>query len=81
MPNIFELLFLSTEVWGYFGVTGTIVLCMLFSKAVKHSWFFLIALQVFMVAEYLTLGSDYFWHIVLLACGSLITLLIGNNKL
>jgi len=72
--DLFNQLFLSTGVWGYIGISLVIVASLLFAKAVKYSWIFLIPLQALMAVEYLTLGSSYFWHIILLVSGSIVTL-------
>lgn len=79
--DLFNQLFLSTGVWGYIGVLAIIVASLLFAKAVKHSYIFLIPLQVLMSIEYLTLGSSYFWHIILLVSGATVTLFAGTGKI
>ena len=78
--DLFNQLFLSVGVWGLIGVSLVIITSLLFAKTIKYSYIFLIPLQALMAIEYLTLGSAYFWHIILLVTGSIVTLLVGLKK-
>jgi len=78
--DLFNQLFLSVGVWGLIGVSLVIIASLLFAKTIKYSYIFLIPLQALMAIEYLTLGSSYFWHIILLVTGSIVTLLVGLKK-
>lgn len=79
--DLFNQLFLSTGVWGLTGVILTLVFCLIVAKQVKMSFPFLMAFQILMIMEYLTLGSSYLWQILLLGFGVVVTIFVGlKNK-
>lgn len=80
MSNIFELLFYSTEIWGYLGVLGVVVFSLAISYKVKGAAAFFFIVLTLMAIDYfarITAGGSYVWHIVILMFGAIMTILAG----
>ena len=72
VTNIFYLLFLSTELWGYFGPVGLVIIGWLLTKKEKPLGIFMIIVDSLVIAQYLALVAvtpDYWWHIIILLLG------------
>ena len=70
--NWFSELFLSTEMWGYFGPLGLVVFSILLMKKEKTLWIFFIIVDSLVIAQYLALVGDtpeYWWHIFIMIFG------------
>ncbi len=70
--NIFEELFLSTELWGYFGPIALVVMGLILIKKEKSLGIFWILLESLVIAHYYTLleaTPSYWWHIIILLLG------------
>ena len=70
--NIFELLFLSTEMWGYLGPVGLVVIGFLLTKKERSLGIFMIIVDSLIIAQYLALieaTPEYWWHVIILLLG------------
>ena len=70
--NWFSELFLSTELWGYFGPLGLVVIGYLLTKKDKPLGIFMFIVDSLVISHYLTLVDatpDYWWHIFILLLG------------
>lgn len=70
--NIFEELFLSLEIWGYFGVLSLVVIGYLLIQKEKGLGIFMIIVDSLVASRYLELVAetpDYWWHIFILILG------------
>ena len=70
--NIFYQLFLSTELWGYFGPVGLVVIGFLLTKKEKALGIFMIIVESLLIAQYLALieaTPEYWWHVIILLLG------------
>ena len=70
--NWFSELFLSTEIWGYFGPLGLVVIGYLLTKKDKSLGIFMFIVDCLVIAHYLSLldaTPDYWWHIIILLLG------------
>jgi uncharacterized membrane protein len=70
--SIFEELFLSTELWGYFGPLGLVIIGYLLTKKDKALGIFIVIVDSLVIYHYLTLVDvtpDYWWHIFILLLG------------
>ena len=70
--NWFNELFLSTELWGYFGPLGLVVIGYLLTKKDKPLGIFMFIVDCLVISHYLTLVDatpDYWWHIFILLLG------------
>ena len=70
--NIFELLFLSTEMWGYLGPVGLVVIGFLLTKKERSLGIFMIIVDSLLIAQYLALieaTPEYWWHVIILLLG------------
>lgn len=70
--NIFDELFHSTELWGYFGPLGLVIISILLMKKEKTLWIFFIIVDSLVIWHYLELvvsTPDYWWHIIILVLG------------
>ena len=70
--NWFDELFLSTEMWGYFGPLALVVIGWLLTKKEKPLGIFMIIVDSLVIAQYLALVAvtpDYWWHIIILLLG------------
>ena len=76
--NLFDELFLTTQMWGYLGPMALIVIGAFLIKkdlALGILWF---VIECLFISNYLTLVSaepNYWWHIFLLLFGGLFTLI------
>ena len=70
--NMFNELFLSTELWGYFGPLGLVIFGYLFTQKDKALGIFMIIVDSLVISHYLALVDatpDYWWHIFILLLG------------
>ena len=70
--NIFEELFMSTEIWGYFGPLGLVVLGYFLIKREKPLGIFILIVDSLVIWHYLALVDAtpfYWWHIIILVLG------------
>jgi hypothetical protein len=70
--NWFEELFLSTEMWGYFGPLALIVIGYLLTKKDKNLGIFFIIVDSLLIAQYLALVAvtpNYWWQVFILILG------------
>lgn len=70
--NWFDELFLSLELWGYFGVLGLVIIGYLLIQKDKALGIFMIIVDSLVISHYLTLVGatpDYWWHIFILILG------------
>ncbi len=70
--NIFNELFLSTEIWGYFGPLGLVVIGYLLIQKAKALGIFMVIVDSLVISHYLTLVAatpNYWWHIIILLLG------------
>lgn len=75
--NIFQELFLSTEVWGYLGPLALVAIGLLLVKREPVLFIFVLIIEWLFAYNYLTLVSStpaYAWHGFILILGSLFTL-------
>lgn len=82
--NIFELLFYSTEIWGYFGVIGLVTFSLIFSSKVKYSFVFWTIGLMYMMVDYfgmITVSGYFVVHIIILMVGAFISAMVGVNNL
>ena len=70
--NWFNELFLSTELWGYFGALALVIIGYTFTKKEKNLGIFFIIVDSLVIWEYLELVEatpDYWWQIIILILG------------
>jgi len=70
--NWFSELFLSTEMWGYFGPLALVIIGIFLMKKEKALWIFFIIVDSLVLAQYLALVEatpDYWWQIVIMILG------------
>ena len=69
--NIFEELFLSLEMWGYFGPLALVVLGFLITKREKSLGIFFIIVDSLIIWQYLNMADYelYMWHAIILLLG------------
>ena len=70
--NWFDELFLSTELWGYFGPVGLVIIGYLLVQKDKPLGIFMMIVDSLVISHYLTLVEatpDYWWHIFILVLG------------
>jgi len=70
--NIFSELFLSTELWGYFGPLGLVIIGYLLTKKEKNLGIFMVIVDSLIIAQYFALVDAtpyYWWHIIILLLG------------
>lgn len=70
--NIFNELFLSTELWGYFGPLGLVIIGYILIKKDKALGIFMFMVDCLVIAHYLSLVDAtpaYWWHIIILLLG------------
>jgi hypothetical protein len=73
--NIFYLLFLSTELWGYFGPVGLVIIGYILTKKERPLGIFFFIVDALVISHYLTLVEatpDYWWHTIILLLGIII---------
>lgn len=73
--NWFSELFLSTEMWGYFGPLALVVIGYVIAKKERPLGIFIIIVDALILSHYLTLVSetpDYWWHIIIIMFGGII---------
>lgn len=72
--NWFNELFLSTEMWGYFGVLGLIVLGYLITKKERGLGIFFIIVYSLLIWQYLNIANYelYMWQVIILLLGVLL---------
>ncbi len=76
--NIFTELFLSTEMWGYFGPLALVIIGVLLTKKNKELGILLIIVESLLISHYLTLIGDtpeYWWHVIILLFGVILCLI------
>ena len=72
MTNIFYQLFLSTELYGYFGPLALVVAGFIITKKEKGLGIFFVIVDSLVTAQYLALVGttpDYWWHIFIMIFG------------
>lgn len=71
--NLFEELFLSSEMWGYFGVLAIVILGYFVINREKGLAIFFIIVDSLLIANYLAIASYelYFWQVIILLLGVL----------
>ena len=70
--NIFYQLFLSTELYGYFGPLALVVIGFFITKKEKNLGIFMIIVDSLVIATYLSLieaTPNYWWHVIILILG------------
>ena len=70
--DLFNELFLSTEISGYFGPLALVVIGYLLTKKEKNLGIFLIIVESLLIAQYLALieaTPDYWWQVIILLLG------------
>lgn len=70
--NYFQELFLSTDIWGWFGPCGLVILGLLFSKKDTTIAIVFILLDSLLIAYYASLLSTtgwYIWNMLILLVG------------
>ena len=70
--NWFDELFLSTELWGYFGPVAIVIIGYLLVQKDKPLGIFMIIVDSLVISHYLGLVEatpDYWWHIFILILG------------
>lgn len=75
--NIFEELFLSNEIWGWFGPLGIIVIAfvILSNRKYKPLGVFFIIVESLLTYQYFTLAQDtswYWWNALIMLFGVII---------
>ena len=73
--NWFSEIFLSTEMWGYFGPLALVVIGYVIAKKEKPLGIFMIIVEALVLWHYLSLVSatpEYWWHIIILILGGII---------
>lgn len=81
--NIFQELFLSTEIWSYFGPLAVIVAGLYFVKKERVTFVFFFLIESLIAYQYFTLISSngwYIWHSFLMIFGILATLGTGLSN-
>ena len=74
--NIFFELFLSTQLWGYFGPLALVILGYYIAKKEVFLGILWFVVECLFIAQYLALVSatpDYWWHVYILLLGGLFT--------
>lgn len=74
MQEITDLseIFLSTELWGYFGPLALLCIGYILTQKEKALGIFFFIVDMLVIAQYLDLVSvtpDYWWHIIILIFG------------
>lgn len=75
--NIFQELFMSTEVWGYLGPLALVVAGLFFVKKERVLFIFFFLIDALFAYNYLQLISTdglYIWHSIIMLFGALFTL-------
>lgn len=70
--NWFSELFLSIEMWGYFGPLALVVIGVILTKKNKELGIFMIIVDSLIIAQYLALVDitpAYWWHVIILLLG------------
>ena len=70
--NWFSELFLSTELWGYFGPVALVIIGYLLIQKDKPLGIFMIIVDSLVISHYLTLVEAtpaYYWHSFILILG------------
>lgn len=81
--NILEELFLSTEIWSYFGPIAVVVAGIFFVKKDKVLFFFFLLLDSLLAYHYWNLVSAdgwYIWHAWIMTFGIIVTLGYALSK-
>jgi len=76
--NIFQELFLSTEMWGYFGPVGLIAIGLILTKKERSLGVLMFLIDCLCMYQYSTLleaTPDYYWHMIILLLGGILTLI------
>ena len=75
--SMFYQLFFSTNMWGYLGPIALVVIGYLLTKKERNLGIFFIIVNSLVIAQYLALieaTPDYWWHVIILLLGVLLTL-------
>jgi len=70
--DFFNELFLSTEISGYFGPLGLVIIGLFITKKEKSLGIFMIIAYSLLIAQYFTLieaTPDYWWQVIILMLG------------
>lgn len=75
--NILSELFLSTDMWGYFGPVGLIAFGLILAKKDKGLGLLMFLVDCLCVYQYsllLVAEPAYYWHMLILLFGGILTL-------
>lgn len=81
--NLFEELFLSTDMWGYFGPIALIAFGLFLTKKERSLGVLMFLLDCLCVYQYslLLVGEPaYYWHMLILLFGGILTLIPALMK-
>ena len=70
--NWFDELFLSTEMWGYFGPLALVIIGVILTQKNKELGIIFIIVDSLIIAQYLALieaTPEYWWHVIILLLG------------
>jgi len=69
--NIFEELFLSLDMWGYFGPLALVILGYLITKKERGLTIFFIIVDSLIIWQYLNMANYelYMWQVIILLLG------------
>lgn len=76
--NIFQELFLSTEIWGYLGPFAIVAGGLILANKDRGLAVLAFILDCLCAAQYATLleaTPDYYWHFIFLLLGGILTLI------
>ena len=75
--SMFYQLFFSLNMWGYLGPIALVVIGYLLTKKEKNLGIFVIIVESLIIAQYLALieaTPDYWWNVIILLLGGLLTI-------
>lgn len=83
--NLFSELFLSTDMWGYFGPVGLIAFGLILTKKDRGLGVLMFLVECLCAYQYsllLEATPDYIWHFLILVFGGILTLIpaLMNRK-
>lgn len=74
--NLFEQLFLSTQMWGYLGPLAIVAVGLVAAKKDKLlgvMWFMVECLFMWHYLQLVAATPEYYWHLLILVLGGLAT--------
>ena len=81
--NWFDELFLSTEMWGYFGPLALVILGWYLGTKDRMLSLIMFIVDCLVIAQYIALFGatpDYAWHIIILVIGGLVPCVFTMSK-